>query len=150
MSSRINTSRETEEDSGSIGRERYKSEMTLQFDIGEFFRPLLSTSYESSVEDMEVNSQSMTEIDQHQGEDSVIEVIACYKETPLYPPQLVARRAMTQDTSRWKKTRSINVRPVGINRLYFYFWPVGQSSRLVYRGPSPQELCRRWPKSPDS
>ena len=46
---------------------------------------------------MEVDSASVTAIDQGQDSDSDIEVIACYRETPVYPPQLVGGRAMTFD-----------------------------------------------------
>ena len=69
--------------------------MSLQFDIEEFIRPLVSALYEFSEEDMEVDSASVTAIEQDQDTDSDIEVIACYRETPVYPPQLAGGRAMT-------------------------------------------------------
>ena len=71
--------------------------MSLQFDVEEFIRPLVSALYESSEEDMEIDSASVTAIEQDQDKDSYIEVIACYRETPVYPPQLVGGRAMTFD-----------------------------------------------------
>ena len=71
--------------------------MSLQFDVEEFIRPLVSALYESSEEDMEIDSASVTAIEQDQDADSDIEVIACYRETPVYPPQLAGGRAMTFD-----------------------------------------------------
>ena len=70
--------------------------MSLPFDVKEFIRPLVS-EYESSDEDMEIDTESTTAINQSQDEDSDIEVIAFYRETPIYPPQIVAGRAMTFD-----------------------------------------------------
>ena len=67
--------------------------MSLQFDVDEIIRPLVSALYESSEEDMEVDSASVTVIEQDA--DSDIEVIACYREAPVYPPQLAGGRAMT-------------------------------------------------------
>ena len=46
---------------------------------------------------MEIDTESTTAINHSQDEDSDIEVIACYRETPIYPSQLVAGRAMTFD-----------------------------------------------------
>ena len=71
--------------------------MSLQFDLEEFIRPLVSALYESSEEDMEIDSASVTAIEQDQDSDSDREVIACYRETPVYPPQLAGGRAMTFD-----------------------------------------------------
>ena len=71
--------------------------MSLQIVVEEFSRPLVSALYESSEEDMEIDSASVTAIEQDQDQDSDIEVIACYRETPVYPPQLVGGRAMTFD-----------------------------------------------------
>ena len=71
--------------------------MSLQVDVEEFIRPLVSALYESSEEDMENDSASMTAIEQDQDADNYIEVIACYRETPVYLPQLAGGRAMTFD-----------------------------------------------------
>ena len=71
--------------------------MSLQFDVEEFIRHLVSALYESSGEDKEGDSASVTAIEQDQDTDSDIEVIACYRETPVYPPQLAGGRAMTFD-----------------------------------------------------
>ena len=46
---------------------------------------------------MEVDSASVTAIKQEQEADSEVEVIACYRETPVYPPQLAGVRAMTSE-----------------------------------------------------
>ena len=62
--------------------------MSLQFDVEEFIRPLVSALYESSEKDMEVDSASVTEIEQGPDADSDIEVIACNREAPVIPPQL--------------------------------------------------------------
>ena len=51
--------------------------------------------YESLDEYMEIDTESTTAIDQSQDRDSDIEAIACYREEPVYSPQLVAGRAMT-------------------------------------------------------
>ena len=67
---------------------RFYTEMSLQYDVEEFIRPLINAIYESSEEDMEVDSASVTAIEQDQDSDSDIEVIVCYRETPVYPPQL--------------------------------------------------------------
>ena len=71
--------------------------MSLQFDVEELIRLLVSALYESSEEDLEVDSASVTVIEQEQDADSDIEVIACYWEAPVYPPQLAGGRAMTFD-----------------------------------------------------
>ena len=71
--------------------------MSLQFDVEEFIHSLVTAMYESSGEGMEIDTESTTAIDQIQDGDSDIEVIAFYRETPVHPPQLVARRAMTLD-----------------------------------------------------
>ena len=69
--------------------------MSLQFDVEEFVRPLVSAMYESSDEDMEIDTASTTVVNQSLDDDSDIEVIACYREMPIYLPQLAAGRAMT-------------------------------------------------------
>ena len=71
--------------------------MSLQFDVEEFIRPLVSALYESSEEDMEVDLTSVIATEQEQDADSDIEVIGCYREASIHPPQLVAGRAMTFD-----------------------------------------------------
>ena len=60
--------------------------MSLQFDGEEFIRPLVSALYESSDEDMEVDTASATVVNQDEDEDSDIEVLACYREVPIYLP----------------------------------------------------------------
>ena len=71
--------------------------MSLQFDVEEFIRPLVSALYESSDEDMEIDTVSTTVVNRSLDDDSDIEVLACYREAPIYPPQLTAGRAMTFD-----------------------------------------------------
>ena len=62
--------------------------MSLQFDVEEFIRPLVSALYESSDEDMEIDTVSTTVVNRSLDDDSGIEVLACYREAPIYPPQL--------------------------------------------------------------
>ena len=61
--------------------------MSLQFNVEEFIRPLSSEVYNSSDEDMEVDVLSVQEDPlQDDGSDSDIEIIACYREVPMFPP----------------------------------------------------------------
>ena len=76
--------------------------MTLQFDVEEFIRPLVSALYESSDKDMDVDTASTTVVNQSLDEDSDIEVIACSRESQIYPPQLAAGRAMTFDFTGYR------------------------------------------------
>ena len=72
--------------------------MSLQFNVEEFIRPLVSDTYNSSNEDMEIDVVSVhDDLTQDDGADSDVEIIACYRDAPVYPPQLVAGRAMTTD-----------------------------------------------------
>ena len=73
-------------------------EMNLQFAIDELTNSPVSPSYFSSVEEMEVDAQSVdAEIDS--SEDSDIEVIACYRQLPVQPQPSVAGRQITTDLS---------------------------------------------------
>ena len=56
---------------------------------------MVSSLHESSDEDIDIDTASTTVVNQSLDNDSDIEVIACYRETPIYPPQLAAGRAMT-------------------------------------------------------
>ena len=76
---------------------QFHNKISLQFDVEEFIRPLVSSICESSEEDIEVDSTSVIVTEQEQDADSDIEVIACYKEAPIYPPNLVVGRVMTFD-----------------------------------------------------
>ena len=57
---------------------RYLNDMSLQFDVEAFVRPLVSALYESSDEDMEIDTASTTVVNQSLDDDNDIEVIACY------------------------------------------------------------------------
>ena len=70
--------------------------MTLQFSVDELIQPLVSLSYLSSEEEMEVDCPS-TETERDQDHDSDIEVIACFRETPMTFPKRVGGRGMTLD-----------------------------------------------------
>ena len=83
--------------------------MSLQFNVEEFIRPLVSEDYNSSDEDMEVDVLSIPEDSkQDDGCDSDIEIIACYREAPMFPPQLAGGRAMTTelDANEYDLTQS--------------------------------------------
>ena len=72
--------------------------MSLQFSVDELIQPLVSLSYLSSDDEMEVDCPfSQTEVDS--AEDSDIEVIACYREAPVSIPKRVGGRGMTLDLS---------------------------------------------------
>ena len=74
--------------------------MSLQFNVEEFIRPLVSDIYNSSDEDMEVDALSVhKDLPQDDGAHSNIEIIACFREVPMFPPQLAAGRAMTTEFS---------------------------------------------------
>ena len=72
--------------------------MSLQFSVDELIQPLVSLSYLSSEEEMEVDCPS-TGTEQDQDQDSDIEVIACFRETSMPTPKKVGGRGMTLDLS---------------------------------------------------
>ena len=59
--------------------------------------PLVSLSYQSSDEDMEIDSISIADDHENHDSDDDIQFFACYCENALFPPQLVAGRAMTTE-----------------------------------------------------
>ena len=82
MISRVFASRKTEEDARSTWLEQIIlpiSEVKTQLKPQSLPRKLVSALYESSEEDMEVYSASVTVIEKEQDADSNIEVIACYR-----------------------------------------------------------------------
>ena len=64
---------------------RYQSKMSLQFDVEEFIRLLVSALYESSDEDMEVDTASTSVVILDDDEDSDLEMLACNREVTCYP-----------------------------------------------------------------
>ena len=87
---------------------RYSQQMALQFPIEGRPRSLVSLSYASSDEDMEVDS--VTSVQDHldkKEEDDEIQVLACYYENPPFLPQLAAGRAMT--TSLTQSLNDLNL-----------------------------------------
>ena len=68
--------------------------MSLQFSLEDHHRPLVSLSYQSSDEEMEVDSVSVAD---SQDSHVDIQVLACYRENMPFPPQFVAGRAMTTE-----------------------------------------------------
>ena len=71
--------------------------MSLQFSLEEHDRPLVSLLYQSSDEEMEVDSVSVADGPEGQDSDDDIQVLACYRENIPFPPQLTAGRAMTTE-----------------------------------------------------
>ena len=75
--------------------------MSLQFKIEEHSRPLVSLSYASSKEDMDVDSvTSVQDLLYMETEDHDILVVACYYENPPFPPQFPGGRARTTDLTK--------------------------------------------------
>ena len=70
--------------------------MPLQFSVDEMIQSLVSLSYPSSDDEMEVDCP-LTETEGDQTEDSDIDVIACYREAPVSVPRGVGGRVMTLD-----------------------------------------------------
>ena len=72
--------------------------MSLQFSIDDTTRPLVSLSYQSSDEDMEVDSiYSIQDVTTRDSDDDDIQVIARHSENSGIPPQLAAGRALSTD-----------------------------------------------------
>ena len=53
--------------------------MSLQFSIDDLARPLVSLSYQSSDEDMEIDSVSVTDSFDNPDSDDDIQVLACFR-----------------------------------------------------------------------
>ena len=75
---------------------KYNSEMALQFTVDDLIQPIVSLSYLSSDEEMEIDDPSQTSIG-GDNQDSDIEVLACYREEQTFEPQTVAWRFMTTE-----------------------------------------------------
>ena len=77
---------------------RHLIEMSLQFSVDELIQPLVSLSYLSSDDEMEVDCpSSQTEADPDVDSDK--ELIACYREAPVPIPRGMGGRGMTLDLS---------------------------------------------------
>ena len=74
--------------------------MSLQFTMDTNTRPLVSLSYHSSDEDMEVDAMSVTDEPDYHDSDDDIQVLACYPESTPLPPQLAAGRKMTSELTQ--------------------------------------------------
>ena len=112
--------------------------MSLQFNTEGINGPLVSLSYRSSDEEMEVDSIYSV----HDSDDDDIQVIACYSENQEFPPQLTAGRAMTTDLSDCLGYLSL---PETTSESYFtepteelIDWFVG-SPPSTYSGVQPQQ-----------
>ena len=72
--------------------------MALQFNCDPYPRSLVDLSYQSSEEDMNVDSITSThDVQDSVSDDDDIQVLACYRISPEFPQQLVAGRAMTTE-----------------------------------------------------
>ena len=72
--------------------------MALQFDCELRPRSLVDLSYQSSDEDMDIDSITSTDDAKDVvSDDDEIQVLACYNYNDTLPPQLVAGRAMTTE-----------------------------------------------------
>ena len=75
--------------------------MSWQFVLDALTRPLFSLSYQSSDEDMEIDSVSIADNLENQDCDEDIQDLACYRESDPFLPQLIAGRAMTTELSQY-------------------------------------------------
>ena len=76
---------------------RFQIEMSLQFAVEDLSSTLVSLSYLSSEEDMEVDDPpAVTEVE---NSDSDIEVLACYRKVPTSRTMAIAGRCMTTEIS---------------------------------------------------
>ena len=81
--------------------ERYSCEMALQFNCELQPRSLVDISYQSSDEDMDIDSvASINDTQNGVSDDDEIQVLACYNYNDTFPPQLVAGRAMTTELTQ--------------------------------------------------
>ena len=72
--------------------------MDLQFNCEFQTRPLVDLSYQSSDEDMDIDSiNSAEDVQDIVSEEDDIQVLACYRYNKEFPPQLTAGRAMTTE-----------------------------------------------------
>ena len=123
--------------------------MSLQFNAEGINGPLVSLSYRSSDEDMEIDSiYSAHDTAPQDSDDDDIRVIACYSENREVPPQLAAGRAMTSDLSACLGYLSLPETTETATESYFtepsedlIEWFVG-SPPSTYAGLQPQQHPR--------
>ena len=90
--------------------ERYYFEMALQFNCELRPRSLVDLSYQSSDEDMDIDSMTSTDDTKDVvSDDDEIQVLACYNYNDTFPPQLVAGRAMTTELT--ESLNDLNIPP---------------------------------------
>ena len=75
---------------------KYNLGIALQFTVDDLIQPIVSLSYLSSDEEMEVDDPSQASV-REDDQDSDIEVLACYRETQPLELQAVAGRYMTTE-----------------------------------------------------
>ena len=74
--------------------------MALQFNSEFQTRSLVNLSYQSSDEDMDIDSINSTkDVQDIVSEEDDIQVLACYRYNDEFPPQLAAGKAMTTELS---------------------------------------------------
>ena len=59
--------------------------MSLELSFDDLARPLVSLSYQSSDEDVEIDSVSVADIIDNNDSDDDIQVLACYRENIPFP-----------------------------------------------------------------
>ena len=114
---------------------RYTEEMSLQFNAEGINGPLVSLSYISSDEDMEVDSiYSVHDTAPQDSDDDDIQVIACNSENREFPPQLAAQLTIKTTSLRsWNESRIFHCHPPGSvegGRLRRNIVPSGTRRRL--------------------
>ena len=78
--------------------QRYTCDMALQFNCEPYPRSLVDLSYQSSEEDMDIDSITSTQdVLNSDSDDDDIQVLACYRLSPEFPQQLIAGRAITTE-----------------------------------------------------
>ena len=93
--------------------------MSFQFQFEESTRPLVSLSYQSVDEDMEVEPiYSVHDVNEGDCDDD-IQVIGCYSETSDISPQLAAGRAMTTESADCMSNLSLPETEHTVTESYF-------------------------------
>ena len=94
--------------------------MPLQFQMEEPARPLVSLSYQSSDEDMEIDYiHSVQDETNCDSDDDDIQVIACSSEASEFRPQLVAGRAMTTELADSMSNLGLPETEQSVSESYF-------------------------------
>ena len=115
--------------------------MSLRFSVDDTTRPLVSFSYQSSDEDMEVDSiYSIQDMTTRDSDDDDIQVIACCSENSEFPPPLAAGGAMTTDSTECLSYLNLPETQESVEESFF----TEPSEKLIewFVGNPPPNLCR--------